>query len=144
MDISIVLSYSQQEVVTLNVDDDFMTKDQSCDSLTGPEERKVRKKYKLNPNENIGLIIIGNEDNKKYITIITDQRFVVIGNQGERSKVIRWNNTRSVDYSDGKLVFKSIKNHCTIIPVKRLTENNCDIDDTGKMIVSLIRGRFNI
>lgn len=143
MDLKIRLDYSEQDMVSLAIDDEFMDIDSNCNKIIGPAEHTEQKKYKLNRNENIGLIFIGSDSGKKYTTVITDHRFVLFGYKTEQI-CIRWKSTKAISYNEGNLVFKSNNGHKKIIPVRCLVDSNSDIDVTGEMMVSLISSRFNI
>lgn len=142
MDIKIRLEYSDQEKANLVINDNFMDRDSNCTKIIGPAEHLEQKKYKLYNNENIGLIIIGSDAEKKYTTIITDQRFVIFGYMSEPI-CIKWKSTKAIGYNEGDLVFKSTNGHKKNIPVRCLVDSSSDIDATGEMMVSLIRNRFD-
>lgn len=164
MDIELVIGAYNAKVELLCLDVDFMRKDKYCAKPKGGDgEKEERKKYKLNRNENIGLKILGIDEGVKYITIITDQRFIVRKVLQEEDKkknikeittkyrTIKWESTKSLSYSDGNLVFKSTgRSHERTVPVKLLDDTPSVkkdaklLDEIGQFIVSLIEIRFHL
>lgn len=145
MDLETLMAFLSFENIDLTFDDDYLDNGNVSDKRIGPGEKNVRERYSLHKNENVGLVIVGNDSNNNYVTLITDQRFIVVESKNKKPiKNIRWNNIKYVEYLDGDIIFKSIGGHRILVPMRFLTELNDNMDENGKMLVSLLKKRFNI
>ena len=132
MDYYVTLDYTEQHFY-LSVDDKFCNNDS--------DEKSERKKYKLYKKENIGMVILGKESNKNYITVISDRRFVMIENRTNRYQV-HWKNLKLVSLKNENLIFKTFSDKTKMIPISRLSCENKDLEDIGKWILKIIRQKI--
>lgn len=132
MDYYVTLDYTEQQFY-LSVDDKFCNNDS--------DEKSERKKYKLYKKENIGMVILGKESNKNYITVISDRRFVMIENRTNRYQV-HWKNLKLVSLKNENLIFKTFSGKTKMIPISRFSCENKDLEDIGKWILKIIRQKI--
>lgn len=135
MDLKILCGYTFQQDVNLDIQSDYIE--------DASKEPMVVKQHKLK-NEQIGLIIRGTDGEKRYTTIITDRRLIPIEGNNNKKKSIAWKNIKSIESSCKEIIFKTGSGHKRYLPIKHLTEPGDDVNETGKLIVNLLKKRFNI
>ena len=139
MDYNTLLAYVCLDTGILTIDDEYLD-----NGNVGSGEAIVKKRHSLYKKENVGLVLIGQDDTEtRYTTIITDQRFIV--RKGKKCiSNIKWDNIISIEYSKKELVFTGKNKKTTKIPVCYLVEQGIDPDVAGVFFVSFIKTRFKL